>query len=132
MQERQRAQLSRFYVSDQLLNSHGVYQLSTEDSKHLMKVLRLGVGDTVELVDGSGRLQKGQVSTASKSSAVVCVCVHNLSQQCFRRPHQWYGLNAQRSIADEASYCCRFQPSNQWCASHGQGQDSMSWLLVAV
>lgn len=74
MQERQRAQLSRFYVSDQLLNSHGVYQLSTEDSKHLMKVLRLGVGDIVELVDGSGRLQKGQVSTASKSSAVVCVC----------------------------------------------------------
>lgn len=83
LQNRQQSQLPRFYVSEQPLRSHGVYQLDAEDSKHLIKVLRLGVGDAVELVDGTGRLQKAQISTVNKSSAAVCL---QITPMCFSTP----------------------------------------------
>eukprot|EP00892_Ulva_mutabilis_P006022 jgi/Ulvmu1/3792/UM018_0002.1 len=68
--DRQNSQLPRFFVSVPLQN-HGTYNLDQEDSKHLMKVLRLSIGDSVELVDGTGKLQRAQVATVTKSSAAV-------------------------------------------------------------
>lgn len=37
------------------------YQLSEEESRHCIKVLRLGMGDVVQLIDGKGGLYKAEI-----------------------------------------------------------------------
>jgi 16S rRNA (uracil1498-N3)-methyltransferase len=49
-----------FYTPD--INSE-IYTLSEEESKHAVRVLRLGVGDKVELIDGKGNLYHAEVAT---------------------------------------------------------------------
>jgi 16S rRNA (uracil1498-N3)-methyltransferase len=48
-----------FYTPD--INSE-IYTLSEEESKHAIRVLRLGIGDTVELIDGKGNLYHAEVA----------------------------------------------------------------------
>ncbi len=40
------------------------YQLSEEESKHAVRVLRLAVGDTVQLIDGSGGMYEAEIIDA--------------------------------------------------------------------
>ncbi|MBY0541957.1 MAG: 16S rRNA (uracil(1498)-N(3))-methyltransferase [Sphingobacteriaceae bacterium] len=62
-----------FYTPD--INSNN-YTLNEEESKHCSKVLRLGVGDVVHLIDGRGGLYKAQINEASKKHVQLLVIEH--------------------------------------------------------
>jgi len=53
--------------------------LSKEESRHIKKVLRLGVGSAVELFDGEGRLFSGEITRMER--AVEAVITGTLSEQ---------------------------------------------------
>lgn len=52
-----------FYTPD---IASSVYTLNEEESKHCSKVLRLGVGDVVQLIDGRGGFYDAEISAVSK------------------------------------------------------------------
>lgn len=52
-----------FYTPD-IASAH--YTLNEEESKHCSKVLRLGVGDVVQLIDGRGGFYEAEISSVSK------------------------------------------------------------------
>lgn len=47
------------------------HELPEEEAEHLVRVLRLGVGDEVDVFDGRGGLWRAEVVEAGKKSAVV-------------------------------------------------------------
>jgi 16S rRNA (uracil1498-N3)-methyltransferase len=53
-----------FYTPD--LQDQAQYTLNEEESKHCSRVLRLSVGDTVFLIDGSGGLYEAEIVNESK------------------------------------------------------------------
>jgi 16S rRNA (uracil1498-N3)-methyltransferase len=64
----------RFYAP--ALNSstgHGAQtvELPDEEAEHLSRVLRLGVGDEVDIIDGRGGLWRAEIVQVGKKSAVV-------------------------------------------------------------
>jgi len=59
-----------FYTPD--LNST-VFTLNEEESKHCSKVLRLGLGDRVHLIDGKGGLFEAEISSMSKKNVQLKV-----------------------------------------------------------
>ncbi|HTM98418.1 MAG TPA: 16S rRNA (uracil(1498)-N(3))-methyltransferase [Pedobacter sp.] len=59
-----------FYTPD--LNST-VFTLNEEESKHCSKVLRLGLGDRVHLIDGKGGLFEAEISSMSKKNVQLRV-----------------------------------------------------------
>ena len=59
-----------FYTPD--INSNK-YTLNEEESKHCSKVLRLGVGDVVHLIDGKGGLYKAEIFEAHKKHVQLVV-----------------------------------------------------------
>ena len=70
-----------FYTPD--INSNN-YTLNEEESKHCSKVLRLGVGDVVHLIDGRGGLYKAQINEANKKHVQLLVIEH---QQEYGKPN---------------------------------------------
>ena len=46
-------------------------ELPEEEAEHLVRVLRLGVGDQVDVIDGRGGLWRAEIVQAGKKSAVV-------------------------------------------------------------
>lgn len=52
-----------FYTPD---IASAVYTLNEEESRHCSKVLRLGVGDVVQLIDGRGGFYDAEISAVSK------------------------------------------------------------------
>jgi len=54
-----------FYTPD--LNSD-FYTLNEEESKHCSKVLRLGLGDVIHLIDGKGGLFEAEISAMNKKN----------------------------------------------------------------
>lgn len=71
-----------FYTPD--INSNN-YTLNEEESKHCSKVLRLGVGDVVHLIDGRGGLYKAQINEANKKHVQLLVIEHQ--QEYGKRNH---------------------------------------------
>lgn len=71
-----------FYTPD--INSNN-YTLNEEESKHCSKVLRLGVGDVVHLIDGRGGLYKAQINEANKKNVQLLVLEHQ--QEYGKRNH---------------------------------------------
>lgn len=71
-----------FYTPD--INSNN-YTLNEEESKHCSKVLRLGVGDVVHLIDGRGGLYKAQINEANKKHVQLLVFEHQ--QEYGKRNH---------------------------------------------
>ena len=55
------------------------YQLSEEESKHAVRVLRLGVGDEVALVDGRGGLYTAAVAEANPKRCQLRIIHHETS-----------------------------------------------------
>ncbi len=45
--------------------------LSTEESLHLTRVLRLKAGDNIKVTDGAGTMAKGLIQSAAKKNAVI-------------------------------------------------------------
>src|SRR6195952_5434814 len=59
-----------FYTPD-IEPSHPQYFLSEEESKHAIRVLRLNVGDEVQLIDGRGGLYAAQIKDAHPKRTIL-------------------------------------------------------------
>ena len=57
-----------FYTPD--INSE-VYQLGEEESKHCVRVLRLQIGDQVNLIDGSVEVESDKYNSSSRHSPKI-------------------------------------------------------------
>ena len=57
--------------------------LGEEDSKHCVKVLRMGEGDTIEVVDGNGRLYTCRITMAHPKRCALEVL------ECQQQPPHW-------------------------------------------
>jgi len=62
----------RFHVPD-LDAAADRIALPEDEAEHLVRVLRLGVGDEIDVFDGKGRLWRAEVVQAGKKSATVCL-----------------------------------------------------------
>lgn len=62
--------MSRFYTQDKILLNQTL-TLSREESHHLSKVLRLKVGDEIQVIDGKGLLAQAKIVQDSAKGAVV-------------------------------------------------------------
>ena len=60
----------RFHVPGVTAASASV-ELPEDEAEHLVRVLRLGVGDEVEVFDGRGGLWRAEVVLATKKSAAI-------------------------------------------------------------
>lgn len=64
----------RFYVpgvNSAMAHERHQVELPEEEAEHLVRVLRLGVGDLVDVIDGQGGLWRAEVVQAGKKSAAV-------------------------------------------------------------
>jgi len=59
-----------FYTPD-IEPNHPQYFLSEEESKHCIRVLRLGVGDEVKLIDGRGGLYAAEIKDAHPKRTIL-------------------------------------------------------------
>lgn len=59
-----------FYTPD-VDASHPIYFLSEEESKHCVRVLRLQVGDGVQLIDGKGGLYSAEIHEAHPKRTIL-------------------------------------------------------------
>ncbi len=64
-----------FYTPDLSSNQ---YTLNEEESKHCSKVLRLGVGDVIHLIDGRGGLYQAQIIEAGKKNVQLKIIEQQL------------------------------------------------------
>lgn len=62
-----------FYTPD---ISGDYYTLSAEESRHCIQVLRLSVGDTINLIDGRGGLYTASIEQASPKACAVRITGH--------------------------------------------------------
>src|SRR6185436_18552711 len=60
----------RFHVPG-LTSSASRVELPEDEAEHLVRVLRLGVGDEVDVFDGRGGLWRAEIVHAAKRSAAV-------------------------------------------------------------
>jgi len=60
----------RFYAPDMTADS-AVVTLPDDEAAHLVRVLRLGPGDAVQVLDGRGLLRAAQVASASKAAVTL-------------------------------------------------------------
>ncbi len=63
----------RFFIIDKPLTTGQTIRLTTDDSHHAFKVLRLQIGDFVEISDGKGKCFEAEVTDASKVSVEVLI-----------------------------------------------------------
>ena len=73
-----------FYTPD-IEPSHPQYFLSEEESKHCVRVLRLNVGNEVQLIDGRGGLYIAQIKDAHPKRTILQVT--SVQQECQKRNH---------------------------------------------
>ncbi|GMH32686.1 hypothetical protein BSKO_00520 [Bryopsis sp. KO-2023] len=88
-----RAEVPRFYVSEPLRSVKGeCLSLGSDETRHATRVLRLKVGDKVELCDGRGGVAQGQIAHFDKSCTKV---------QCSDEPHiqPWVGPKLELAVA---------------------------------
>lgn len=52
-------------------NAENTVELPGEEAEHLSRVMRLGVGDEIDIIDGRGGLWRAEIVQAGKKSAVV-------------------------------------------------------------
>ena len=60
----------RFYVPG-VNSTLALVELPEDEAEHLVRVLRLGVGDEIDVIDGRGGLWRAEVVQAGKKSAVI-------------------------------------------------------------
>jgi len=69
-----------FYTPD-IEEGAATYALNEEESRHCSKVLRLGIGDRVALVDGRGRLYEAEITSETKRQVTLTVISTTLAYQ---------------------------------------------------
>lgn len=62
----------RFYIPEDLV-LHAIVKLQDEETRHLVKVMRAGPGDTVELMNGKGCLAQAEVTSVSKNECTLTI-----------------------------------------------------------
>jgi 16S rRNA (uracil1498-N3)-methyltransferase len=72
--------ITRIYTA-QRLQSNTIVVLEPEPSRHLARVLRLGVGDSLTLFDGSGGEYWSEITAVDKKTVQVHIGVHQ-QQEC--------------------------------------------------
>lgn len=74
--------MRRFFIEPEAVNNDRCH-LDLEESHHLVKVLRLRVGDPVELFDGTGTLHRAEILDLGKHVAVKVLSTqrHHLSEE---------------------------------------------------
>jgi 16S rRNA (uracil1498-N3)-methyltransferase len=60
----------RFYAPD-MTDASSAVTLPEDEANHLVRVLRLGAGDSVHVLNGRGLLREARVATASKSAVTL-------------------------------------------------------------
>jgi 16S rRNA (uracil1498-N3)-methyltransferase len=73
-----------FYTPD-IEPSHPQYFLSEEESKHCVRVLRLNIGDEVQLIDGRGGLYIAQIKDSHPKRTILQII--SVSQEYQKRNH---------------------------------------------
>jgi 16S rRNA (uracil1498-N3)-methyltransferase len=73
-----------FYTPD-IEPSHPQYFLSEEESKHAIRVLRLNVGDEVQLIDGRGGLYAAEIKDAHPKRTILQI--NSVTQNFNKRNH---------------------------------------------
>jgi 16S rRNA (uracil1498-N3)-methyltransferase len=68
-----------FYTPD--IQESPFYTLNEEESRHCSKVLRLGLGDQVSLVDGRGGLYQAEISELGKRHVQLSILEHTRNYQ---------------------------------------------------
>lgn len=71
--------ITRIYTAQKLLGNTLV-ALEPEQSRHLARALRLGVGDSVTLFDGSGGEYPGEIAAVHKNGVQVLTGTHRLRE----------------------------------------------------
>jgi 16S rRNA (uracil1498-N3)-methyltransferase len=71
-----------FYTPDL---SSDAYQLNEEESRHCIKVLRLGAGDEVQLIDGKGGLYRAEILAPHPKHTILKVREH--TREYLKRNH---------------------------------------------
>ncbi len=69
----------RFFVSPSVWGQEEI-PITGPDVKHIVKVLRLGIGDVLELLDGQGNGMVARIQKIEKEQ-VLCLCEHSFSPQ---------------------------------------------------
>ncbi len=77
--------MTRRYYVPELLNQHPHVALPDEEASHAVRVMRLGVGDEIELFDGRGQQAAAKVVSVSKRE---CFCECETPQTVNREPRQ--------------------------------------------
>jgi len=72
--------ITRIYTT-QKLHSNKLVELDPEPSRHLARVLRLGVGDALTLFDGHGGEYRGEITAVDKKHVRVLTGAH-LQKEC--------------------------------------------------
>jgi 16S rRNA (uracil1498-N3)-methyltransferase len=72
--------ITRIYTT-QKLHSNDLVELEPEPSRHLARVLRLGVGDALTLFDGHGGEYPGEITAVGKKHVSVLTGAH-LQKEC--------------------------------------------------
>jgi len=73
-----------FYTPD-IQPTHPQYFLNEEESKHCIRVLRLGVGDEVQLIDGRGGLYAAEIKDAHPKRTILQIT--SVKTEFARRNH---------------------------------------------
>ncbi len=64
--------MSRFYVSPGSIRGNKIY-VSTEESHHIIGVMRLSEGDAVKVFDGTGKEYNGKIESVKNKSVIIAV-----------------------------------------------------------
>ncbi|QHL86470.1 16S rRNA (uracil(1498)-N(3))-methyltransferase [Nibribacter ruber] len=68
-----------FFTPD-IIPTSTSYTLSEEESKHCARVLRLGIGDMVQLIDGKGGQYLGQIAEATAKKTTLQILEHHSTE----------------------------------------------------
>lgn len=60
-----------FFYVEQLHSADGMLQMNEETSKHMVQVLRMGVGEAVSLTDGKGKKALAEIVDAHKKKCTI-------------------------------------------------------------
>ncbi len=73
-----------FYTPD-IEPNHSQYFLSEEESKHAIKVLRMTVGEQLQLIDGKGGLYEAEITDAHPKRTILKI--NSVITECGKRNH---------------------------------------------
>ena len=87
--------MRRFYAQKEQIRDQEIL-LDEEESKHLLKVLRLQLGDAVEVVDGEGNLYQARISQVAKRNCMLQI--DQKESKPNRQPKLWMAVAPTKNL----------------------------------